>query len=85
MNQLLTDFEFLYARDFAAYLLKNKLEEASIENIRLSREHNLPLLELFAHLPEEELLRMTQHTLKVFFEQMKEGNALEKAFAEISG
>jgi PAS domain S-box-containing protein len=83
MNHLLTDFDFLHTRDFANYLLKNKLEEASIENIRLTRKFNLPLLELFAHLPEEELLRMTQHSLMMFFEQMTEGTALQRAMVEI--
>jgi PAS domain S-box-containing protein len=83
MTPVLTDFQFVYAKEFATYLLSNKLQEASAENIRLTRNLNLPLLELFAHLPEDELLRMTQHSLQLFFEQMIAGTALDAALGEI--
>ncbi|HEY0059884.1 MAG TPA: PAS domain-containing protein, partial [Flavisolibacter sp.] len=48
-----------YLPGYAEYLLVHRLQEFSEVSLRLSREEKLPMLNLLAHLPPEELLELT--------------------------
>lgn len=76
-------FAFHHTKDYVAFLLNQKLEEASVENLRLLKEAKLPLLNLFSHLPEKELLELTKKSLADFLEQIMAGTALEKSIENI--
>jgi hypothetical protein len=52
-------FKFQYLPDYAAFLLKNKLEEFSTVGIRFCREVDLPMLRPLAKMPEKELVAIT--------------------------
>lgn len=78
MTPLSTTSYFQYTRDFALFILNHKLREASIENLRLSQEAKLPLLELFSHLSADELLGLMQSSLSGFLQQIVDDTVLGK-------
>src|SRR3954447_18757153 len=57
---MLDELKFKYLPEYAAYLLDNKLELLLDEQIRLSYELQLPLLEYFKHLSREELKELSK-------------------------
>jgi PAS domain S-box-containing protein len=50
---------FKYLPAYASYLLHSRLEEFVREQIRLSRELELPILKLFEHLGDEEIFKLS--------------------------
>jgi PAS domain S-box-containing protein len=73
----------LVFKEYARYLLEKKLPEASAENLKIVRDLDLPLLRLFAHLPEEELLALIRQSLEQFLRQITLGQAWEAATATL--
>jgi PAS domain S-box-containing protein len=67
-------------KSYATFLLEQRLEEASIEYLAIVRDINVPLLQLFTHLSEEELLAFVKENLANFFSQLKEERFLEVSF-----
>jgi hypothetical protein len=53
------NFKFQYIPDYAAFLLKNKLEEFTQVAIRFCREADLPMLRPLAHIPEKDLIALS--------------------------
>ncbi|AHM58713.1 PAS domain-containing protein [Flammeovirgaceae bacterium 311] len=78
-NFSLPDREFPNLKRYGAYLLEHHLQEAAEVNIALARQTELPLLELFAHLSEQEFLSLVKESLETFFHQLTEQTALEHA------
>lgn len=66
-----------HIRPYARFVLEHRLEEAALKNLTLARQ--LPLLRLFAHLPEEELTALVKEGMRRFLEQLAAGQALEGA------
>jgi signal transduction histidine kinase len=62
--------------EFAAYLQREHLEAVSTENLRLSRTYDMPLLKLFAHLSDAELIAMGQAGMATFLSDLAAGRAL---------
>ncbi len=82
--KVMTDFSpanktFPYLKDFAAFLLENSLQEAAEANIKIARQVELPLLNLFAHLSEQELIAFARQGLETFFNELLAQNALQHA------
>ena len=61
---MLDELKFRYLPDYAAYLLDNKLELLLDEQLRLSYDLQLPLLEYFRHLDREELKEMGRPAMR---------------------
>ena len=72
-------FHFTTFKGFAAYILKDRLNEAAELNLKLSRELNLPLLDFFNKISEEELFAMSLQGQKDFFQQVINDTAFAKA------
>jgi PAS domain S-box-containing protein len=70
---------------YAAFLLREKLDEATQLNLLQARVVNLPLLRFFAHLDEEALVALTRESLKNYFMQLQEGVLLIEADRAITG
>jgi signal transduction histidine kinase len=66
-------------RDFALFLREHHLEEVARENLRLARKLDMPLMKLFADMPEDQLLQMSMASLGQFLTDLAEGKALETA------
>lgn len=63
-------YRFDHLPAYAAYLLEQRLDEYTRENIRLSYEAQVPLLKFFAHLPPEEIFRLSLEGTKDFLEHL---------------
>ena len=83
LNTAVQNFDFHCLKEYGKFLLDNCLEEASVENIKISREVKLPLLKVFAHLSEDQLLNVSKEVLQQFFRQLAEGEALKKSIEAI--
>ena len=66
-------------KGLASYVLTNKLEEANLLNLKIARELKLPLLSLFDHLSEEEVLQLSRKGVEAFFQQLVDHSALQEA------
>ncbi len=64
---------------YAAFLLQEKLEEATRLNLAQARAANLPLLKFFAHLDEEALTALTRESLRSYFGHLQAGTLPEEA------
>ncbi len=71
-------------KGFAAFVLEHKMDEAASLSLQISRASQIPLLNLFAHLTEEQLLEMVKKDLADFFEQLTKGEALQEAKNAVS-
>lgn len=67
---------FVYFKDYASFLLKNHLDDLVHEDLKRSREVNLPLLKYFEHLKEEDLFSLSQKGIVQYLEQIVNGTAL---------
>lgn len=63
---------------FLAFINKECLEEVAKESLRISKEMNFPLMQLFNHLPDETLIPMGMKSLREFAESMADGSFMEK-------
>ncbi|HET6991966.1 MAG TPA: ATP-binding protein [Bacteroidia bacterium] len=63
---------------FLAYIRENHLEEAAKESLRVSREMNFPLMQLFAHIPDETLLPASMKSIAEFADSLADGSFMEK-------
>jgi PAS domain S-box-containing protein len=63
--------------DFASFLRTQHLEDLARENFRRAKAADLPLLRLFAHMPEDQLLAQTAAGLDKFLDNLAAGTALE--------
>lgn len=68
---------FEYFDKYARFILENKLEEFAAEQLRLSREYNIPLLKAFAHLSEEQLIELGIMGAKQMLSAFAENKAIE--------
>jgi PAS domain S-box-containing protein len=59
------------------FLLHERLQEATVENLRLARENKLPLLGLLSHLSEQALYTYFNHRLEKFLVSLLEGKVLD--------
>ncbi|HEX8331695.1 MAG TPA: PAS domain-containing protein [Segetibacter sp.] len=69
--------DFSLFPQYASYLIENKLEEYVREQIRLSRELNLPVLQYLNTLSEEELIAISTISSRSFLEYFAENRASE--------
>jgi PAS domain S-box-containing protein len=70
-------------RDFAAFLERGHLDELAALNLRLARELHVPLLRLFAHVPDEQLLKNTREGLQRFLRALQDGTAEEQSLENL--
>jgi PAS domain S-box-containing protein len=75
----LPEKDFPYLKKLGAFLLAHHLQETAEVNIALARQAKLPLLELFAHLSEQQLLAVVKEGLEAFYKQLQQQTALEQA------
>lgn len=66
-------------KDYGRFLLDNYLEEAAVEYIKISRAAELPLLNAFSHLNQEELLHLSRQILSDFFRQLAQSKAFDSS------
>ena len=74
---------FHLTKDLAAFLLDQRLQEAAEKYLKLVRDLNLPLLKMFAHLPEEALFELAKQGLEKFLKGIVDDTAWENASASI--
>jgi PAS domain S-box-containing protein len=75
--------EGMTLEEFARFIREHHLEEFAREELRLLVEFDVPLLRQFAHLPADELQRMTMASAEVFLADLEAGRALERAMADL--
>lgn len=63
---------------FLRFITESHLEAAARENIKTAREMNLPLMKLFEHLPEEQLLAQSMQGIKDFYTSLADGSYLQR-------
>jgi PAS domain S-box-containing protein len=66
-------------KQFAAFVKDEKLDEFVAADYKMIQSFNIPLLELFKHLDEKELIENTKQGLIKFLDSLIAGNALEMA------
>ena len=71
-----TDLKYLPA--YAGFLLDNHLDSYAYEQLRLSREINLPLLKFFHSLPEEKIVEIARGTSQEFLTYLAKNKAQEQ-------
>ncbi|MFL5729685.1 MAG: PAS domain-containing protein [Cytophagaceae bacterium] len=62
---------------YASYLYKNHLQELVKVDLQRNRDVDLPILKMFTHLSEEELLTMSVKSMEEYLTQLMEGRALD--------
>ncbi|MEP7171011.1 MAG: PAS domain-containing protein, partial [Bacteroidota bacterium] len=68
---------FEYLPGYARFILENCHAEFSAEQLRLSREENIPLLKFISHFSEEELVQLGKISSGEFLNFLAENNARE--------
>lgn len=79
----ITDLKYLPA--FAGFLLDNHLDAFVHEQIRISREINLPILKHFKSLPEEKILEIGKTTSTNFLSHLANNRAQEQIDSAMQG
>src|SRR4051794_23183908 len=62
---------------YAAFLYKNHLDAIVTEDLRVNKEVNLPLLKLFTHLSETELIALSKKGMEEYLLGIIEGKAMD--------
>ncbi len=84
MNQKFRkEFNFSFFKGYAAFLLKNHLNELSHVYLNLLQSLEVPLLKLFSHLEHAELLQLIQSSLQQFLEDAIHDRALTNAMGSV--
>ena len=78
LNTTVQNFDFPCLNEYGNFLLEHCLEEGAVENLKIYKEVKLPLLDLFSHLDEEQLINLSRGLLHEFFNQLANGVAFEK-------
>lgn len=73
------DRKFPLLKAYAAFLLENYLDEATEMHLEIARKAHMPLLSLFSHLSEQELLQFGKQSLHTFLSQLISESAIEGA------
>ncbi len=68
---------------YAQFLLDNHLEEMTVLSIQRAKEIKLPLLALFTHYSDEELLAFSQQSVQKFLIDLTQGLAFESHVASL--
>jgi PAS domain S-box-containing protein len=66
-------------KQFAAFVKDEKLDEFVAADFKMIQSFNIPLMELFKHMDEKQLLETTKEGLIRFLDSLIEGNAMEMA------
>jgi hypothetical protein len=66
-------------QNFVEFLLVHHLDALAADNIALVREWDVPLMRLFAHISEPDLLQMTRAGLTAFLGDLASNQALDTA------
>ncbi|HEX8334061.1 MAG TPA: PAS domain S-box protein [Segetibacter sp.] len=64
-------------KEFAAFVKEERLEEFLSSDLKMIQSFNVPLLQFFKHLSEQELRDQTRQGLVVFLNGLIDGNAIE--------
>lgn len=76
-------FTFSSLKGFATYLLEEKLQEAGALNLKLAKQHKLPLLQQLAHLSEDDLVALSLKGQEYFYRQLLSDSAMERALDKL--
>jgi PAS domain S-box-containing protein len=68
---------------FLAFIKNEILDEVAAESIRVSREINFPLMQLFAHLPDAELIGLSKKSITEFADSVADGSFIEKQLTSL--
>lgn len=74
----LTELKFIYLPDFARYLRDCRLDDFVKEQLRLSREVKLPLLQYFESLSEEQIIEISKQASQEFLTYLTDNRAKEQ-------
>lgn len=66
-------------KDYATFLKAEHLPALARKNLEIAESMQIPLLEFFRHLPEEELLQMSIQGLDELLSSLQEGTAMNRA------
>ncbi len=77
INKINAEMHFTALPAFADFLLNSKLEEYTREQLRISKEINLPLLKYLTSFSEDELLAFGMANNKDFLENLSQNKILE--------
>jgi two-component system sensor histidine kinase/response regulator len=69
--------------DFLKFIQKNHIEEVARQSLKDSREMNLPILKMFAHVPDEVLIPQSIKGINDFVDSLVDGTYAEKQLASL--
>jgi PAS domain S-box-containing protein len=62
-------------KGYSGFLIQNKLEELTQENLRLLLFYDIPIMKFFSHLSEEELYQLSRVSVEKFVSALLDGTA----------
>jgi len=69
--------------EFLKYIKANHVKEVAKESMKASREMNLPILKLFANIPDDVLLAQSEKGIHDFVDSLADGTYKEKQMANL--
>jgi PAS domain S-box-containing protein len=76
-NENIDVYESLYLKDYANYVFKNKLEDFVSAYFMSIHSFNIPLLQFFSHLSDQQLLATAREGIIKLLTGIESGNAIE--------
>lgn len=70
-------YRFAEFPGFASYLLENHLHDLCVDQLTLSRQHNVPVLKLLTHISDEELILRTKESMTELLLDLQENRAFD--------
>jgi len=69
--------------DYLQYIRKNHLKDVATETLRASKAMDIPILKLFAHIPDEVMLAQSMKGINDFVDSLLDGTHEEKQIANL--
>ncbi len=76
--------QFQFLPGYADYLLANKIDQMSAEQYRLSKELNLPILQYFAHLSEDQMMERGRTGIRKLLTALSRQKTTEYIFDSVN-
>jgi PAS domain S-box-containing protein len=71
-------------RGFSSFLKRYHLDAMSVENLDLAFEMEIPLIQLYAHLPRQQLIDGSRQSYELFLSTIEDGTAVDRAKENIA-
>ena len=66
-------------KDYAKFLKENYLKTLALEQLKLSKEYDISLMQFYKHLSNEQMFKLTMKKVNEFLTSLIDGTSIEKA------